>query len=64
MQKIKQFVRAAGLSMLRALGTTIVDWNIANAAGASVASGTNVFRLDADGRITDVVGVWGFTARP
>lgn len=25
MQKIKQFVRAAGLSVLRALGTTIVD---------------------------------------
>lgn len=41
------------------LGTAIVDWNIAKADGASAASGTNVFRLDADGKITDVVGVWG-----
>ena len=40
------------------LGTAIVEWNIANPAGASVASGTNVFEFDADGKIAGVIGVW------
>ena len=40
------------------LGTAIVEWNIAKPDGASAASGTNVFRFDADGKIVDVVGLW------
>lgn len=40
------------------LGTAIVEWNIARPDGTSAASGTTVFRFDADGKITDVVSIW------
>ena len=40
------------------LGTALVDWSVPGPGGAPVASGTNVFRFDADGKITDVVGIW------
>jgi uncharacterized protein YndB with AHSA1/START domain len=39
-------------------GTVLADWVMVK-GGAVVASGTNVFRLDADGMIADCVGVPG-----
>ncbi len=40
------------------LGTALVDWSVPGPQGTPVASGTNVFRFDADGKIIDVVGIW------
>ncbi len=40
------------------LGTALVDWSVPGPEGKTLAKGTNVFRFDADGRITDVVGLW------
>jgi len=40
------------------LGTALVDWSVPGPQGTPIASGTNVFRFDADGKITDVVGMW------
>jgi uncharacterized protein YndB with AHSA1/START domain len=40
------------------LGTALVDWTVPGPQGAPVASGTNVFRFDDEGKITDVVGLW------
>jgi uncharacterized protein YndB with AHSA1/START domain len=39
-------------------GTVLADWAAAGADGAERGRGTNVFTLDADGRVDDVVGVW------
>lgn len=40
------------------LGTALVDWIVNAPDGAVKARGTNVFRLDADGKIAAVIGVW------
>ena len=40
------------------LGVVLVDWTVPRPDGTVMASGTNVFRLGADGRFLDVVGVW------
>ena len=40
------------------LGTVIVEWIVPSPEGNPVASGTNVFRFNADGKLSDVVGVW------
>ncbi|MFN7943478.1 MAG: SRPBCC domain-containing protein [Thermoanaerobaculia bacterium] len=40
-------------------GTALADWIARGADGAERGRGTNVFALDADGRIADVVGLWG-----
>ncbi len=40
-------------------GTVLAEWVARRADGAEMGRGTNVFRLDADGRITEVVGLWG-----
>jgi uncharacterized protein YndB with AHSA1/START domain len=39
-------------------GTVLADWIAHRADGAEAGRGTNVFQLDADGRIEDVVGIW------
>jgi uncharacterized protein YndB with AHSA1/START domain len=39
-------------------GTALADWIARGADGAEQGRGTNVFTLDADGRIEDVVGLW------
>jgi uncharacterized protein YndB with AHSA1/START domain len=39
-------------------GTLLVGWIAANRAGQERASGTNVFVLDADGKIVSVTGFW------
>jgi uncharacterized protein YndB with AHSA1/START domain len=38
-------------------GTALADWR-ATRGGAPLGAGTNVFTLDADGRIEEVVGLW------
>jgi hypothetical protein len=40
-------------------GTVLAEWVARGADGAEKGRGTNVFQLDPDGRILDVVGVWG-----
>lgn len=40
------------------LGTALVDWHVPGADGKPSATGTNVFRFDADGKIIGVVGIW------
>ena len=40
------------------LGTVLADWVASGADGQPRARGTNVFSLDADGRIEGVVGFW------
>lgn len=40
-------------------GTVLADWVAHRADGGEMGRGTNVFQLDADGRIEDVVGIWG-----
>jgi uncharacterized protein YndB with AHSA1/START domain len=40
-------------------GTVLADWIARRADGAEMGRGTNVFGLDADGRIAEVVGLWG-----
>ncbi|MGH7730448.1 MAG: SRPBCC domain-containing protein [Candidatus Eiseniibacteriota bacterium] len=39
-------------------GTVLADWTVRGADGGERGRGTNVFELDADGRIEDVVGIW------
>jgi uncharacterized protein YndB with AHSA1/START domain len=39
-------------------GTVLVDWAVAGADGQERMKGTNVFTLQADGRIESVVGFW------
>jgi hypothetical protein len=40
-------------------GTALVDWILRGPDGAERGRGTNVFVLDADGKIDEVVGLWG-----
>lgn len=40
-------------------GTVAADWIARGGDGAERGRGTNVFTLDPDGRIVDVVGLWG-----
>ena len=40
-------------------GTVLADWIVRGADGAEKGRGTNVFTLDPDGRILEVVGLWG-----
>lgn len=40
-------------------GTVLADWVVRRADGGEMGRGTNVFALDADGRIAEVVGLWG-----
>lgn len=40
-------------------GTVAADWIARGPDGAERGRGTNVFTLDGDGRIADVVGLWG-----
>jgi uncharacterized protein YndB with AHSA1/START domain len=40
-------------------GTILADWIVRGADGAEKGRGTNVFTLDPDGRIQEVVGLWG-----
>jgi len=53
-----------GVSLTRAgevrscQGTALADWIARGPDGAELGRGTNVFVLDADGRIEDVVGLW------
>jgi uncharacterized protein YndB with AHSA1/START domain len=44
-------------------GTVLADWVARGADGAEKGRGTNVFTLDADGRIADVVGLWSEAGR-
>jgi len=39
-------------------GTALADWIATKTDGAEIGRGTNVFTLDADGRIESVVGLW------
>ena len=39
-------------------GTALVDWVARRADGAQAATGSNVFELAPDGRITSAVGLW------
>jgi hypothetical protein len=39
-------------------GTVLADWVAQRGDGGEMGRGTNVFQLDADGRIEDVVGIW------
>jgi len=50
-------IRREGTSR-QTLGTVLVEWLAPGPEGTPLASGTNVFRFDADGKIRDVVGVW------
>lgn len=43
-------------------GTLLADWVARGADGATRGSGSNVFTLDAEGRIVDVVGLWAAPA--
>jgi len=43
--------------------TALADWVAHGADGREMGRGTNVFQLDADGRIEDVVGIWAPPAR-
>lgn len=43
--------------------TVLADWVAHRADGGEMGRGTNVFQLDADGRIEDVVGLWSPPAR-
>jgi uncharacterized protein YndB with AHSA1/START domain len=49
--------RAGGVR--HCLGTALADWVARGPDGAERGRGTNVFEFDADGRIAQVVGVWG-----
>lgn len=40
-------------------GTVAADWIVRGADGAERGRGTNVFTLDGDGKIAEVVGLWG-----
>lgn len=40
-------------------GTVLADWIVKGPDGASKARGTNVFLLDANGRIASATGLWG-----
>lgn len=40
-------------------GTALADWVAHGPGGKEVARGTNVFSLAPDGRISEVVGIWG-----
>jgi uncharacterized protein YndB with AHSA1/START domain len=40
-------------------GTALADWIVRARDGSEKGRGTNVFALDADGRIEEVVGLWG-----
>jgi uncharacterized protein YndB with AHSA1/START domain len=40
-------------------GTVLADWIARGADGTGKGRGTNVFQFDADGRIEEVVGLWG-----
>lgn len=40
-------------------GTVLADWAATTAEGQPRGTGTNVFELGADGRITSVTGFWG-----
>ena len=44
-------------------GTVLADWIARRGDGGELGRGTNVFQLDADGRIADVVGIWAPGAR-
>jgi uncharacterized protein YndB with AHSA1/START domain len=50
-------IRREGASR-HTLGTALVEWLAPGPDGKALASGTNVFRFDADGRIREVVGLW------
>ena len=39
-------------------GTVLADWTAQGADGAAKGRGTNVFNLDADGRIVSITGFW------
>jgi uncharacterized protein YndB with AHSA1/START domain len=52
-----RLARAGGVRQCQ--GTALADWVGTQADGAEMGRGTNVFRFDADGRIEDVVGIWG-----
>jgi len=43
----------------RCQDTVLADWIGHRADGTEMGRGTNVFRFDPDGRIAEVVGVWG-----
>jgi hypothetical protein len=46
-------------------GVVVSDWAATGPTGAEAGRGTNVFVLDADGRVEDVTGLWGpAPARP
>ncbi len=40
-------------------GTALADWIVRGLDGAEKGRGTNVFTLDLDGKVEDVVGLWG-----
>jgi len=40
-------------------GTVIADWAAVGKEGATIGTGSNVFMMGADGRITGVTGFWG-----
>jgi SnoaL-like domain len=40
-------------------GTVVANWVMRSTDGTDRGRGTNVFTLDATGRIRDVVGLWG-----
>lgn len=40
-------------------GTALADWVAYGPGGKEVSRGTNVFTLSAEGKVTDVVGLWG-----
>jgi len=40
-------------------GTALADWLVKSPDGKTIAKGTSVFELAADGRFTRVVGLWG-----
>jgi len=42
-------------------GTVLADWVAKGPDGSERGRGSNVFTLDADGRIQDVVGLWNRT---
>jgi uncharacterized protein YndB with AHSA1/START domain len=44
-------------------GTVLADWVARRGDGGELGRGTNVFQLDAEGRIADVVGIWAPAGR-
>ena len=44
-------------------GTVLADWIARRGDGGELGRGTNVFQLDVDGRIADVVGIWAAAGR-